>query len=169
MQNLQDLMFGFKTLNIVTVHQKIIFHHNGCYCALHLLQHGLSGGLSAPLCCVLESGPQQSNLLSFRQGLWMVMSHGPYVKLVIGFLFTSLAFMVMLCSIIWLLLDVEIIIECQGIIPHFRKPFICIFFVQSAEYVHSTHVCRVNMTLKEKNQGNCWSSRKANKDVGPSL
>ncbi|XP_034432752.1 sodium-dependent lysophosphatidylcholine symporter 1-B-like [Hippoglossus hippoglossus] len=42
-----------------------------------------------------ESGPQKSNLLTFRHGLWMVMSHGPYVKLVIGFLFTSLAFMLL--------------------------------------------------------------------------
>ncbi|XP_019940520.2 sodium-dependent lysophosphatidylcholine symporter 1-B-like isoform X1 [Paralichthys olivaceus] len=41
-----------------------------------------------------ESGFKKSNL-TFRQGLWMVMSHGPYVKLVIGFLFTSLAFMLL--------------------------------------------------------------------------
>uniref|UniRef100_UPI0037E90399 sodium-dependent lysophosphatidylcholine symporter 1-A isoform X2 n=1 Tax=Semicossyphus pulcher TaxID=241346 RepID=UPI0037E90399 len=33
--------------------------------------------------------------LTFRQGLWLVMSHGPYIKLVIGFLFTSLAFMLL--------------------------------------------------------------------------
>uniref|UniRef100_A0A8C4E8P8 Major facilitator superfamily domain containing 2aa n=1 Tax=Dicentrarchus labrax TaxID=13489 RepID=A0A8C4E8P8_DICLA len=36
-----------------------------------------------------------SQLLTFRQGLWLVMSHGPYIKLVIGFLFTSLAFMLL--------------------------------------------------------------------------
>uniref|UniRef100_A0A8C1WIF2 Major facilitator superfamily domain containing 2aa n=1 Tax=Cyprinus carpio TaxID=7962 RepID=A0A8C1WIF2_CYPCA len=33
--------------------------------------------------------------VSFRRGLRLVMSHGPYVKLVLAFLFTSLAFMLM--------------------------------------------------------------------------
>jgi hypothetical protein len=32
--------------------------------------------------------------MPFFQGLRLVMSHGPYVKLIAGFLFTSLAFMV---------------------------------------------------------------------------
>uniref|UniRef100_A0A8D3C7F9 Major facilitator superfamily domain containing 2aa n=1 Tax=Scophthalmus maximus TaxID=52904 RepID=A0A8D3C7F9_SCOMX len=41
------------------------------------------------------NGRKRSNLLTFRQGMWLVMSHGPYVKLVIGFLFTSLAFMLL--------------------------------------------------------------------------
>ncbi|CAN9502272.1 unnamed protein product [Ophioblennius macclurei] len=38
---------------------------------------------------------KESEVLTFRQGLCAVMSHGPYVKLVIGFLFTSLAFMLL--------------------------------------------------------------------------
>nr|XP_046269303.1 sodium-dependent lysophosphatidylcholine symporter 1-B-like [Scatophagus argus] len=42
-----------------------------------------------------DSGQKTSQLLTFRQGLCMVMSHGPYIKLVIGFLFTSLAFMLL--------------------------------------------------------------------------
>ncbi|KAM3595513.1 uncharacterized protein V6R79_024578 [Siganus canaliculatus] len=42
-----------------------------------------------------ENGRKRSEPLTFRQGLWLVMSHGPYVKLVIGFLFTSLAFMLL--------------------------------------------------------------------------
>ncbi|XP_056283253.1 sodium-dependent lysophosphatidylcholine symporter 1-B-like [Pseudoliparis swirei] len=41
-----------------------------------------------------ENGSKKT-LLTFRQGLWLVMSYGPYVKLVIGFLFTSLAFMLL--------------------------------------------------------------------------
>ncbi|XP_068437196.1 sodium-dependent lysophosphatidylcholine symporter 1-B-like [Clinocottus analis] len=41
-----------------------------------------------------ESGRKKTQL-TFRQGLWLVMSYGPYVKLVIGFLFTSLAFMLL--------------------------------------------------------------------------
>ncbi|XP_054469836.1 sodium-dependent lysophosphatidylcholine symporter 1-B-like [Anoplopoma fimbria] len=41
-----------------------------------------------------ENGGEKT-LLTFRQGLWLVMSYGPYVKLVIGFLFTSLAFMLL--------------------------------------------------------------------------
>ncbi|XP_072313368.1 sodium-dependent lysophosphatidylcholine symporter 1-B-like [Eucyclogobius newberryi] len=36
---------------------------------------------------------KRSAPLTFQKGLWLVLSHGPYVKLVIGFLFTSLAFM----------------------------------------------------------------------------
>ncbi|KAM9341416.1 sodium-dependent lysophosphatidylcholine symporter 1-B-like [Symphorus nematophorus] len=42
-----------------------------------------------------ESGRKKSQPLTFRQGLWLVMSHEPYIKLVIGFLFTSLAFMLL--------------------------------------------------------------------------
>uniref|UniRef100_A0A7N8Y3U4 Sodium-dependent lysophosphatidylcholine symporter 1-B-like n=1 Tax=Mastacembelus armatus TaxID=205130 RepID=A0A7N8Y3U4_9TELE len=42
-----------------------------------------------------ENGRKTSELITFRQGLWLVISHGPYVKLVIGFLFTSLAFMLL--------------------------------------------------------------------------
>ncbi|XP_041667834.1 sodium-dependent lysophosphatidylcholine symporter 1-A isoform X1 [Cheilinus undulatus] len=38
---------------------------------------------------------RQTEPLSFSQGLWLVMSHGPYIRLVIGFLFTSLAFMLL--------------------------------------------------------------------------
>lgn len=46
-----------------------------------------------------ETTRRKSQLVSFRQGLRMVISHEPYVKLVLGFLFTSLAFMVALrCS-----------------------------------------------------------------------
>uniref|UniRef100_A0AAQ5XGW9 Major facilitator superfamily domain containing 2aa n=1 Tax=Amphiprion ocellaris TaxID=80972 RepID=A0AAQ5XGW9_AMPOC len=42
-----------------------------------------------------ESGRKKSEPLTFRQSLWVIMTHGPYVKLVIGFLFTSLAFMLL--------------------------------------------------------------------------
>ncbi|KAM9354877.1 sodium-dependent lysophosphatidylcholine symporter 1-B-like [Pholidichthys leucotaenia] len=42
-----------------------------------------------------ESRRNKSEPLSFRQSLWLVMSHSPYVRLVIGFLFTSLAFMLL--------------------------------------------------------------------------
>ncbi|XP_037603023.1 sodium-dependent lysophosphatidylcholine symporter 1-B-like [Sebastes umbrosus] len=42
-----------------------------------------------------KESQRKKTLLTFRQGLWLVMSHGPYVKLVIGFLFTSLAFMLL--------------------------------------------------------------------------
>lgn len=37
---------------------------------------------------------QQAEPMSFFRGLRLVMSHGPYIKLIAGFLFTSLAFMV---------------------------------------------------------------------------
>lgn len=42
-----------------------------------------------------ENRKNASESLTFCQGLRLVMSHGPYVKLVIGFLFTSLAFMLL--------------------------------------------------------------------------
>ncbi|XP_028250835.1 sodium-dependent lysophosphatidylcholine symporter 1-B-like [Parambassis ranga] len=42
-----------------------------------------------------DNGQKNSEPLTFRQGLWVIMSHGPYVKLVISFLFTSLAFMLL--------------------------------------------------------------------------
>uniref|UniRef100_A0A3B4AAN2 Major facilitator superfamily domain containing 2A n=1 Tax=Periophthalmus magnuspinnatus TaxID=409849 RepID=A0A3B4AAN2_9GOBI len=40
-----------------------------------------------------DNGRKTSAPLTFQRGLWLVMSHGPYVKLVISFLFTSLGFM----------------------------------------------------------------------------
>uniref|UniRef100_I3K2R5 MFSD2 lysolipid transporter A, lysophospholipid n=1 Tax=Oreochromis niloticus TaxID=8128 RepID=I3K2R5_ORENI len=42
-----------------------------------------------------ETGRDKSEPLTFAQGLRLVMCHGPYIKLVIGFLFTSLAFMLL--------------------------------------------------------------------------
>uniref|UniRef100_A0A3Q3W2P7 Major facilitator superfamily domain containing 2A n=1 Tax=Mola mola TaxID=94237 RepID=A0A3Q3W2P7_MOLML len=42
-----------------------------------------------------RSGQQKFQHLTFRQGLCMVLNHRPYVKLVLGFLFTSLAFMLL--------------------------------------------------------------------------
>lgn len=50
-----------------------------------------------PHCPFWPSEPyetQQAEPMSFFRGLRLVMSHGPYVKLIAGFLFTSLAFMV---------------------------------------------------------------------------
>ncbi|KAM7403909.1 hypothetical protein PAMA_004366 [Pampus argenteus] len=40
-----------------------------------------------------ETRPKKSKTLTFCQGLWVVTSYKPYMKLVTGFLFTSLAFM----------------------------------------------------------------------------
>ncbi|KAG7511308.1 sodium-dependent lysophosphatidylcholine symporter 1-B-like [Solea senegalensis] len=42
-----------------------------------------------------KKGRDHQNPLTFCQGLCLVMSHKPYVKLVIGFLFTCLAFMLL--------------------------------------------------------------------------
>ncbi|XP_053191343.1 sodium-dependent lysophosphatidylcholine symporter 1-B-like [Scomber japonicus] len=42
-----------------------------------------------------DTGRKKTEPLGFCQGLRVVMSHGPYVKLVTGFLFTSLAFMLL--------------------------------------------------------------------------
>lgn len=41
-----------------------------------------------------ETSKVRSNRMSFFRGIRLVMGHGPYAKLVMGFLFTSLAFMV---------------------------------------------------------------------------
>ncbi|KAM4624796.1 sodium-dependent lysophosphatidylcholine symporter 1-B-like [Polymixia lowei] len=42
-----------------------------------------------------ESGRIKSEPITFCRGLRLVMGHGPYIKLVMGFLFTSLAFMLL--------------------------------------------------------------------------
>ncbi|XP_057197459.1 sodium-dependent lysophosphatidylcholine symporter 1-A [Triplophysa rosa] len=42
-----------------------------------------------------DGGLKAHRRMSFRTGLRLVMSHGPYVKLVLAFLFTSLAFMLL--------------------------------------------------------------------------
>ncbi|KAM9842977.1 sodium-dependent lysophosphatidylcholine symporter 1-B-like [Aulostomus maculatus] len=42
-----------------------------------------------------ESERKKTPPLTFRHGLWLVISHEPYIKLVIGFLFTSLAFLLL--------------------------------------------------------------------------
>lgn len=49
---------------------------------------------SYPSRWMTETTRKRSQLITFRQGMRKVMSHEPYIKLVIGFLFTSLAFMV---------------------------------------------------------------------------
>lgn len=55
------------------------------------------GPLLLPYCPLWPPEPyeaQQAEPIAYFQGLRLVMSHGPYVKLITGFLFTSLAFMV---------------------------------------------------------------------------
>lgn len=44
--------------------------------------------------CFSEAVGIKSKPMPFLQGIKMVMGYGPYAKLVMGFLFTSLAFMV---------------------------------------------------------------------------
>lgn len=52
-------------------------------------------GSNDDLLCSPESSELQSDEpVSFFQGLKLVMNHGAYIKLIAGFLFTSLAFMV---------------------------------------------------------------------------
>lgn len=43
---------------------------------------------------LIEDSKVRSERMSFFRGIRLVMGHGPYAKLVMGFLFTSLAFMV---------------------------------------------------------------------------
>lgn len=62
---------------------------------------GLCSCLICPLCPPEPYETQQTKPMSFFPGLRLVMSHGPYIKLIAGFLFTSLAFMVsgaLMCS-----------------------------------------------------------------------
>lgn len=55
----------------------------------------LSVGLMVGSLCSPESSELQSDEpVSFFRGLKLVMNHGAYIKLITGFLFTSLAFMV---------------------------------------------------------------------------
>lgn len=46
------------------------------------------------LCSPESSQLQSDEPVPFFQGLKLVMNHGAYIKLIAGFLFTSLAFMV---------------------------------------------------------------------------
>lgn len=46
------------------------------------------------LCSPEASELQSDEPVSFFRGLKLVMNHGAYIKLIVGFLFTSLAFMV---------------------------------------------------------------------------
>lgn len=59
-----------------------IAHVFWCILLIFLLSFSDQGGLKA------------QKHVSFQTGLRLVMGHGPYVKLVLAFLFTSLAFMV---------------------------------------------------------------------------
>lgn len=55
------------------------------------------GSLLLPHCPLWPPEPyeaQQAEPIAYFRGLRLVMSHGPYIKLITGFLFTSLAFMV---------------------------------------------------------------------------
>ncbi|XP_069478498.1 sodium-dependent lysophosphatidylcholine symporter 1 isoform X2 [Ambystoma mexicanum] len=70
----------------------------------YMLAAGIIGGIYILCAIVLSLGVREkrdsSKLLSeqapsFFQGLKLVMSHGPYIKLIAGFLFTSLAFMLL--------------------------------------------------------------------------
>ncbi|KAI1231169.1 hypothetical protein IHE44_0008103 [Lamprotornis superbus] len=70
----------------------------------YMIAAGVIGGLYI-LCALIlllgvkerrESSELQSDEpVSFLQGLKLVMNHGPYIKLIAGFLFTSLAFMLL--------------------------------------------------------------------------
>uniref|UniRef100_A0A8C5ADL8 Sodium-dependent lysophosphatidylcholine symporter 1-B n=1 Tax=Gadus morhua TaxID=8049 RepID=A0A8C5ADL8_GADMO len=77
-------------------------HSRNCWNAQHIIW---VPGNSLPLCstppwlCVPCVSPdisqKKAKPITFCQGLRLVMGHGPYVKLVLGFLFISLAFMLM--------------------------------------------------------------------------
>uniref|UniRef100_A0A6Q2Z7Z9 Major facilitator superfamily domain containing 2A n=1 Tax=Esox lucius TaxID=8010 RepID=A0A6Q2Z7Z9_ESOLU len=78
-----------------------------CSCALQKNAYMIASGVICAmyvLCAVVlcfgvterkESLRPRSEPMSFWQGIRLVMGHGPYAKLVIGFLFTSLAFMLL--------------------------------------------------------------------------
>ncbi|XP_055512320.1 sodium-dependent lysophosphatidylcholine symporter 1-B [Leucoraja erinacea] len=70
----------------------------------YMMAAGVIGGVYILCTIILFAGVQEKEdphirktqkPFSFWKGLKLVMSHGPYVKLIIGFLFTSLAFMLL--------------------------------------------------------------------------
>ncbi|XP_072890612.1 sodium-dependent lysophosphatidylcholine symporter 1-like [Hemitrygon akajei] len=70
----------------------------------YMLAAGVIGGVYILCAIILFAGVQEKDdrhnkkaqkPFSFWKGLKLVMSYGPYVKLIIGFLFTSLAFMLL--------------------------------------------------------------------------
>lgn len=72
--------------------------HGSSMTQVHLTQitfNITTASASKMSCLVLaETSKVQSKHMSFFRGIRLVMGHGPYAKLVMGFLFTSLAFMV---------------------------------------------------------------------------
>ncbi|KFV75092.1 Major facilitator superfamily domain-containing protein 2A, partial [Dryobates pubescens] len=86
----------------------------------YMIAAGVIGGLYVLCAIILSVGvreKRESSQLqseepgSFFQGLKLVMNHGAYIKLIAGFLFTSLAFMVS-----WNLLGVRV--EEEEVAPH---------------------------------------------------
>ncbi|NXF11999.1 NLS1 protein, partial [Smithornis capensis] len=70
----------------------------------YMIAAGVIGGLYVLCALILWAGVrekresselQSDEPVSFFQGLKLVMNHGPYIKLIAGFLFTSLAFMLL--------------------------------------------------------------------------
>ncbi|NXE71304.1 NLS1 protein, partial [Calcarius ornatus] len=70
----------------------------------YMIAAGVIGGLYVLCALILVLGVrerreacelQSDEPVSFFQGLKLVMNHGPYIKLIAGFLFTSLAFMLL--------------------------------------------------------------------------
>uniref|UniRef100_A0A6Q2YCI2 Major facilitator superfamily domain containing 2A n=1 Tax=Esox lucius TaxID=8010 RepID=A0A6Q2YCI2_ESOLU len=73
-----------------------------CSCALQKNAYMIASGvicamyvLCAVVLCFGVTERKGETPMSFWQGIRLVMGHGPYAKLVIGFLFTSLAFMLL--------------------------------------------------------------------------
>ncbi|XP_067867478.1 sodium-dependent lysophosphatidylcholine symporter 1-B isoform X2 [Heterodontus francisci] len=83
------------------------YNHNSSISQLksaYMMAAGVIGGVYVLCTIILFAGVQEreeprnrkaQKSYSFWKGLKLVMSHGPYVKLIIGFLFTSLAFMLL--------------------------------------------------------------------------
>ena len=65
----------------------------------------------------------------------MVMNHGPYVKLVLGFLFTSLAFMVRTVSVMVSYVKVAIDTKCVKKLMDYKTAIKILFF---------TFICPLN-------------------------
>ena len=110
---------------IRVLHELLCRHHSrNCWNAQHIIW---VPGNSLPLCstppwlCVPCVSPdisqKKAKPITFCQGLRLVMGHGPYVKLVLGFLFISLAFMVQHSDLIQLYV-------IQWIINHKLQVFI---------------------------------------------
>ncbi|KAL8220566.1 UNVERIFIED_CONTAM: Sodium-dependent lysophosphatidylcholine symporter 1, partial [Gekko kuhli] len=104
---LDPLLLSMANSSSVVMEEVNITHETGSLTDTrnaYMIAAGVIGGIYILCAIVLSVGVREKRAsielqsdepVSFFQGLKLVMNHGPYIKLIAGFLFTSLAFMLL--------------------------------------------------------------------------